>query len=117
MPSWPSWNHTRSLRVSTLNQTKTLDALEHAVLGGSQQLVKEIAPNLDEWPQFLSNMVVSNTPWVRQSALLAVEYVGDLAPPESARRLVPELLGQLHEAANDARVAPASAQGARDSDP
>ena len=84
-----------------------LDALEHAVLGGSQQLVKEIAPNLDEWPQFLSNMVVSKAPWVRQSALLALEYVGDHAPPESARRLVPELLGQLHEAANDARVAPA----------
>ena len=86
---------------------ETLDALEHAVLGGSQQLVKEIAPNLDEWPQFLSNMVVSNTPWVRQSALLALEYLGDLAPPESARRLVPELLRELHEAANDARVAPA----------
>ena len=84
-----------------------LDALEHAVLGGSQQLVKEVAPNLDEWPQFLSNMVVSKAPWVRQSALLAVEHVGDLAPPESARSLVPELLRQLHEAADDARVAPA----------
>ena len=84
-----------------------LDALEHALLGGSQQLVKEIAPNLYEWPQFLSNMVVSKAPWVRQSALLALEYVGDLAPAESARRLVPELLGQLHESAGDARVAPA----------
>ena len=84
-----------------------LDALEHALLGGSQQLVKEIAPNLDEWPQFLSTMVVSKAPWVRQSALLALEYVGDLAPAESARRLVPELLGHLHESAGDARVAPA----------
>ena len=83
------------------------DALENAVLGGSQQLVKEIAPNLDEWPQFLSNMVVSPAPWVRQCALLALEYVGDLAPPESARRLVPELLRQLHEAADDPRAAPA----------
>ena len=84
-----------------------LDALEHAVLGGSQQLVKEIAPNLDNWPEFLSDMVVSKAPWVRQSALLALEYVGDLAPVESARRLVPELLDQLHESAGDARVAPA----------
>ena len=86
---------------------ETLDALEHAILGGSEKLVKEIAPTLDEWPQFLSNMVVSSAPWVRQCALLALEYVGDLAPPESARRLVPELLHQLHEAAYDARVAPA----------
>ena len=86
---------------------ETLDALEHAILGGSEQLVKEIAPTLDEWPQFLSNMVVSSAPWVRQCALLALEYVGDLAPPESARRLVPELLHQLHEAAYDARVVPA----------
>ena len=86
---------------------ETLDALEHAVLGGSQQLVKEIAPNLDESPEFLSNMVVSKAPWVRQSALLALEYVGDLAPAESARGLVPELLDQLHESAGDVRVAPA----------
>ena len=84
-----------------------LNGLEHAVLGGSQQLVKEIAPDLDEWPGFLSNMVVSKAPWVRQSALLALEYVGDLAPAESACRLVSELLGQLHESADDARVAPA----------
>ena len=83
-----------------------LDALEHAVLGGSQQLVKEIAPSLDEWPQFLSNMVVSKAPWVRQRALLALEYVGDLAPPDLARRLVPEFLRQLTQAADDARVAP-----------
>ena len=84
-----------------------LNALEHAVLGGSQQLVKEIAQDLEEWPQFLSTMVTSEAPWVRQSALLALEYVGDLAPAESARRLVPQLLGQLHEGAHDARVAPA----------
>ena len=56
---------------------------------------------------FYPTMVVSKAPWVRQSALLALEYVGDLAPPESARRLVPELLRQLHEAADDPRVAPA----------
>ena len=52
-------------------------------------------------------MVASKAPWVRQSALLALEYVGDLAPADSACRLVPELLGQLHESAGDARVAPA----------
>ena len=30
-----------------------LDALEHAVLGGSQKLVKELAPKVKEWPAFL----------------------------------------------------------------
>ena len=88
-----------------------LDALEHAVLGGSQQLVKEIAPRIEEWPHCLSTMVVSEAPWVRRSALLALEYAGKLAPTDTARRLVPELLGQLNEAAADARIAPALLKG------
>ena len=84
-----------------------LNALEHAVLGGSQQLVKEFARKLSEWPEFLANMVASKAPWVRQSALLALEYVGEFAPPALARGLVPELLGQLREDLYDARIAPA----------
>ena len=84
-----------------------LDALEHAILGGSQQLVNEVGPTLDEWPQFLSSMIVSKAPWVRKNAFLALEHVGDLAPPESARQIVPELLRELCEAPYDPWVAPA----------
>ena len=83
-----------------------LDALEHAVLGGSQQLVKEFARKLNEWPGFLANMVTSRAPWVRQCALLALEYVGDLAPPTIARELIPEVLRQLREDSDDVRIAP-----------
>ena len=83
-----------------------LNALEHAVLGSSEQLVKEFAQKLSEWPEFLANMVTSKAPWVRQSALLALEYIGDFAPPELARELVPELLRQLREDSDDARIAP-----------
>ena len=83
-----------------------LNALEHAVLGGSQQLVKEFARKLSEWPEFLANMVTSRAPWARQCALLALEYVGDLAPPTIARELVPELLHQLREDSDDVRIAP-----------
>ena len=82
------------------------NALEHAVLGGSEQLVKEFAPKLSEWPEFLASMVTSKAPWVRKSALVALEYVGDFAPPESARELVPELLRQLREDSDDARIVP-----------
>ena len=83
-----------------------LYALEHAILGGSQELVKELAPKLSEWPEFLANMVASRAPWVRWNALLALEYLGDLAPPELARELVPELLRQLREDSDDVRIAP-----------
>ena len=83
------------------------NALRHAVLGGSQPLVKELAPKIGEWPEFLGDMLVSRAPWVRKNALLALEYVGDLAPPELARELVPELLRQLREDSDDARIAPA----------
>ena len=84
-----------------------LNALEHAILGGSQELVKEFARKHSGLPEFLADMVTSKAPWVRQSALLALEYVGDFAPPELARELVPELLRQLHKDLYDARIAPA----------
>ena len=83
-----------------------LNALEQAVLGGSQQLVKEFARKLNEWPDFLANMLTSRAPWVRQCALLALEYVGDLAPPTIARELASELLRQLQEDSDDFRIAP-----------
>ncbi len=84
-----------------------LNALEHAVLGGSQKLVKELAPKAKEWPDFLARLAVCKAPWVSQAAFLALEYLGDLAPPEEARVLVPELLSRLRENPDDARIAPA----------
>ena len=81
-----------------------LNALEHAILGGSQKLVKELAPLVCEWPEFLADMLVSKAPWVRQVALLALKYVGDLAPPEVAQRIVYELLCQLQRDPDDRTV-------------
>ena len=83
-----------------------LNALEHAILGGSQKLVKELAPLVSEWPDFLADMLVSKAPWVRRAALLALRYAGDLAPPEVARRLVPELLCQLRNDPDDVQTVP-----------
>ena len=65
-------------------------ALEHAVLGGSQELVKELVLKVSEWPEFLAAVVSSDAPWVRRAAFLALESVGDFAPPEVARELVSE---------------------------
>ena len=81
-------------------------ALEHAVLGGSQELVKELALKVSEWPEFLANMVSSDAPWVRRAAFLALESVGDFAPPEVARGLVPELRNRLCIDADDDREIP-----------
>ena len=83
-----------------------LNALEHAILGGSQQLVKELAPIVGEWPGFLANMLSSKAPWVRKAALFALEYVGDFAPPEVARGLVSELIGRLRADSEDYQTMP-----------
>ena len=72
-------------------------ALEHAALGGAQNLVKDMAPQVDAWPEFLPHAVGSPAPWVRPVALLALEHAGDLAPPEVARELARELITRLHE--------------------
>ena len=74
---------------------KPLLALEHAVLGGSQELVKELVLKVSEWPEFLAAVVSSDAPWVRRAAFLALESVGDFAPPEVARELVSKLLNRL----------------------
>jgi len=81
-------------------------ALEHAVFSGSEELVKELALKVSEWPEFLANMVSSDAPWVRRAAFLALEYVGDFAPPEVARGLVPELRNRLCIDADDDREMP-----------
>ena len=76
-------------------------ALKHAVLGGSQELVKELAPKISEWPEFLIHMISSDAPWVRRAAFLALESIGDFAPPEMARGLVSELLNRLRIDSDD----------------
>ena len=78
-------------------------ALKHAVFGGSHELVKELVLKVSEWPEFMANMVSSDAPWVRRAAFLALEYVGDFAPPEVARGLVPELRNRLCIDADDDR--------------
>ena len=83
-----------------------LNALEHAILGGSQKLVKELAPSVSEWPEFLADMLVSKALWVRRVALLALKHLGDLAPPKVARRLVSELLSQLNKDPEDVQAVP-----------
>ena len=81
-----------------------LNALEHAILGGSQQLAKDMAPKVSEWPDYLADMLVSRAPWVRRAALLALKYVGDLAPSKVARQLVSELLCQLSKDPDDVQT-------------
>ena len=84
-----------------------LNALEHAILGGSQKLVKELAQKISEWPDYLPSLLVNKAPWVRRAAVIALEHVGDFAPPEVARGLVCELLDRLHTDSEDAHLAPA----------
>ena len=85
---------------------ETLNALEHAILGGSHQLIKDMGPTVSEWPDYLADLLSSKALWVRRAALLALKYVGDLAPPKVARRLASELLCQLSEEADDAQTVP-----------
>ena len=85
-----------------------LDALKHAILGGNSQLVRKLAPRLEEWPEFLAGMVGSQAPWVCQASRLALRYIGDLAPPTVARGLVSELLEQLQGDRVNWRTAPAA---------
>ncbi len=79
-------------------------ALEHAVLGGESALVKELAPQIDTWPEFLAGAVDCPAEWVRPSALSGLEHVGDLAPPDLARVLVSRLLDQLDADPEDAQT-------------
>ena len=74
---------------------ETLTALEHSILGGEPKLVAEIAPQISEWPDFIETTLASKAPWVRRAALEALKYIGDLAPPKVARRIVSDLIHQL----------------------
>jgi hypothetical protein len=75
-----------------LESDEPVDALEHAVLGGDQELTKEAASKIDVWPEFLEAMVGAAAPWVRLAALHALDHVGDLAPPHVATRLAHDLI-------------------------
>ena len=90
-----------------------LAALEHAVLGGAVDRVKDVAPHVDAWPDFLISMVRSPAPWVLPAVLSAIEQVGDIAPGEVASRLAHELVDQLQEASEDMTTAPAVFQALR----
>ena len=72
---------------------EALDALEHAILGGAEKRIKDLARGVDEWPEYMIDMVRSDAPWVRKTACQSLEYVGDLAPPSMAQELFAELIG------------------------
>ena len=84
-----------------------LAALDHAVLGGADALVKAIAPGLGTWTAFLADAARNRAPWVRPVALAALEQVGDLAPSDVSRSLAQDLVDQLQADADDSRIAPA----------
>ena len=82
-------------------------ALIHAVLGGSDSLVKKVTPGLTEWAPFIGDAVNTQSPWVLPVALGALEQMGDIAPAGSARSLAHDLLKQLRSVAADNPIAPA----------
>ncbi|MXY45372.1 MAG: HEAT repeat domain-containing protein [Dehalococcoidia bacterium] len=84
----------------------TLLALEHAVHSGNVKLVKESAPKVDTWPTFLAGAFASANPWVHRAALVALEHLGDMAPPDVARSLVPQILELLTLHEDDVLVTP-----------
>ena len=85
---------------------ESLDALEHAILGGAEKRIKDLARGVDEWPEYMVDMVRSDAPWVRKTACQSLEYVGDLAPPSIARELFAELTGWFHKDLDFVEMAP-----------
>lgn len=74
-----------------------LAALEQGLLGGDHIQVKDLASQLNAWPDFLLDMVSSLVPWVQATALTTLEQLGDLAPAPVARELAHELIEQLQK--------------------
>lgn len=72
-------------------------ALEQGLLGGDHFQVKDLASQLNAWPDFLPDMVSSSAPWVQATALTTLEQLGDLAPAPIARELAHELVERLQE--------------------
>ena len=88
-----------------------LAGLDHAVLGGASALVKEIAPEVGTWADFIADAARSQAPWVRPVALAALEWIGDLAPRELSRSLAHDLIDQLKTDGGDSQIAPALFRG------
>ena len=84
-----------------------INALEHAILGGSLGQVRELAPRTSDWLDSLPDMAGSRAPWVRHAAFSAIEHAGDFAPPKVARNLVSDLVHQLDDDSLDTRAVPA----------
>ena len=85
---------------------ESTDALEHAILGGGEKRVKDLARRVDEWPEYMVDMLRSDAIWVRKTACQALEYIGDLAPPSIARKLFAELTGWFHKDLDFTEMAP-----------
>ena len=78
-----------------LESDEPMDALEHAVLGGDQELTEKAASQIDAWPEFLDAMAGAPAPWVRLAALHALEHLGDLAPPQVAATLAHDMIRDI----------------------
>lgn len=78
-----------------LESSEPMEALEHAVLSGDQELTREAASQIDAWPEYLDAMVRAAAPWVRLGALHALEHLGDLAPLRVARSLAHDLIRDI----------------------
>ena len=71
------------------------EALEHAVYSGQVELVKKTASEVRVWPEFLDSAARSPAPWTIRPTFLAIEYLGDLAPPKVGRDLVAHFVSRL----------------------
>ena len=74
---------------------ETVAALEHAVLGGKTDLVKEIAPATGSWPSFASVALQNQAPWTLKPILSIIQYLGDIAPPPIAREFANALVNRI----------------------
>ena len=101
--SYERESHTILARIH-VRSNNSIQALENAVLGGEINLVKEIAPQLDTWPGFLTDALTYSAPWLIPAALSALHHLGDLAPPKLARDLVADILDRLINSPDDMQV-------------
>ena len=85
---------------------ESLDALEHAIFGGAEKRIKDLARGVDEWPEYMVDMVCGDAIWVRRTACQALEHVGDLAPPNIATELFAELTGWFRKDLDFVEMAP-----------
>lgn len=85
---------------------ESTDALEHAILGGVGKRVEDLARQVNEWPEYMVDLVRGDAIWVRKTACQALEHIGDLAPPTIARELFNELTGWFRKNLDFVEMAP-----------